>query len=129
MRAVLEMWYLRTDDGVATVVDGTRCLSTMLGARLLLAKLAKKPFIALRFLPQAAYERAAALEVQPAPEVVTRVFMLFRGVSAEDAQQPMWQAARARVGEVDWVKVIGVKDDAWDAGRFRVLEWGAMEVL
>ena len=94
-----------------------------------LPKLAKKPFVALRFLPQAAYERAAALEVQPAPEVVTRVFMLFRGVSAEDAQQPMWQAARARVGEVDWVKVIGVKDDAWDAGRFRVLEWGAMEVL
>ena len=42
-----------------------------------LPKLSKKPFVALRFLPQAAYERAAELEVEPKPDVVTRVFMLF----------------------------------------------------
>ncbi|KAI1782985.1 hypothetical protein LXA43DRAFT_1187274 [Ganoderma leucocontextum] len=94
-----------------------------------LPKLAKKPFVALRFLPQAAYERAASLEVQPAPDVVTRVFMLFRGVAAEDAEDPTWSAARARVGEVDWVNIVGVEAGAWDESRFRVLEWGAMEVL
>ena len=94
-----------------------------------LPKLAKKSFVALRFLPQAAYQRAATLEVQPAPDVVTRVFMLFRGVSAEDAEGPTWSAARARVGEVDWVNVVGVESGAWDESRFRVLEWGAMEVL
>ncbi|KAI1787044.1 ubiquitin-domain-containing protein [Ganoderma leucocontextum] len=80
-------------------------------------------------LHHAAYERAASLEVQPAPDVVTRVFMLFRGVSAEDADHPMWSAARARVEEVDWVNIVGVEAGAWDESRFRVLEWGAMEVL
>ena len=94
-----------------------------------LPKLAKKPFVALRFLPQATYERAAALEVQPAPEVVTRVFMLFRGVDAEDAEDATWSAARERTAEVDWVEIVGVKVEAWDQSRFRVLEWGAMEVL
>ncbi|PIL28617.1 hypothetical protein GSI_08659 [Ganoderma sinense ZZ0214-1] len=94
-----------------------------------LPKLAKQPFVALRFLPQAAYERAAALEVHPKPEVVTRVFMLFRGVSIEDAMQSAWSDALDRVGEVDWPKVVGIKDEAWDESRFRVLEWGAMEVL
>ncbi len=57
------------------------------------------------------------------------MFMLFRGVSAEDAEGPMWSAARARVGEVDWVTVVGVEAGVWDESRFRVLEWGAMEVL
>ena len=94
-----------------------------------LPKLAKAPFVALRFLPQAAYERAASLEVQPAPDVVTRVFMLFRSVSAEDAESPMWFAARSRAEEMDWAKVVGVEAGAWDESRFRVLEWGAMEVL
>ena len=94
-----------------------------------LPKLAKKPFVALRFLPQAAYERAAVLQVTPKPDVVTRVFMLFRGISSKDAEEQIWSAARARVGEVDWVEVVGVEAGALDESRFRVLEWGAMEVL
>ena len=55
--------------------------------------------------------------------------MLFRGVPSEDAESGIWQLARARVGEVDWPSVVGVKEDAQDKKRFRVLEWGAMEVL
>ncbi|PIL28576.1 hypothetical protein GSI_08617 [Ganoderma sinense ZZ0214-1] len=94
-----------------------------------LPKLSKKPFVALRFLPQPAYERAAGLEVTPKPDVVTRVFMLFRGITAEVAAGSSWTAARARVGEVDWVRVVGVQDGTWDESRFRVLEWGAMEVV
>lgn len=66
-----------------------------------LPKLAKKPFVALRFLPQTMYGRAATLEVRPAPEVVTRVLMLFRGVSTGDAGQSSWSAAGVCVGEVD----------------------------
>ncbi len=92
-----------------------------------LPKLSKQPYVALRFLPQAVYERAAQLEVTPAPDVVTRVFMLFRGVAAEDVDE--WLAARERVGRVDWVEVVGVAPSALDLTRFRVLEWGAMEVL
>nr|VWP00154.1 Calcium-transporting ATPase (EC [Ganoderma boninense] len=91
--------------------------------------LAKQPFVALRFLPQPVYERAAELVVHPAPDVVTRVMMLFRGVPAAAAESDVWAAARRRVGEVDWASVVGVKPEATDKGRFRVLEWGAMEVL
>ncbi|TFK81788.1 hypothetical protein K466DRAFT_666900 [Polyporus arcularius HHB13444] len=95
-----------------------------------LPALSKTPYVALRFVPQAAYERAAELEVTPTPDVVTRVFMLFRGVSAEDTKSATWVAARDRAGHVDqWPSIVGVKVEAWDKSRFRVLEWGAMEVL
>ena len=89
-----------------------------------LPKLSKRPYVALRFLPQPAYERAAPLDVSPAPDVVTRVFMLFRGIAEEDVGE--WKDARARV---DWVDVVGVSPAAQDRSLFRVLEWGAMEVL
>jgi hypothetical protein len=36
--------------------------------------------IAFRFLEQAAYEQAARLDVEPKPDVVTRVFLAFKGV-------------------------------------------------
>lgn len=53
--------------------------------------------------------------------------MLFRGVASEDEE--LWTDARARIGRVDWKDVVGVKPEASDEGLFRVLEWGAMEVL
>ena len=94
-----------------------------------LPKLATKPFIAFQFLPQAAYERAAELEVTPKPDVVTRVFMLFRGLAADEALSATWEPARVLAANVDWVGVVGVRKEAWDEALFRVLEWGAMEVL
>lgn len=76
--------------------------------------------IALRFVEQAAYQQAAKLEVEPEPDVVTRVFMLFKGV----------QQGEVRGEEsFDWSKIVGVEDGADDATKFRVLEWGGMEVL
>ncbi|KZV96697.1 ubiquitin-domain-containing protein [Exidia glandulosa HHB12029] len=82
--------------------------------------------IALRFLPQDEYERAAPLDVTPAPDIVTRVFMLFRGLSAQDAGA--WRAAQFVEAHV-WKDVVGVETDkALDASLFRVLEWGGMEV-
>ncbi|KAI0707094.1 hypothetical protein C8Q76DRAFT_800454 [Earliella scabrosa] len=92
-----------------------------------LPALSKESYVALRFLPQVAYERAAELEVVPTPDVVTRVFMLFRGI--DEGQIEAWADARARAGSVDWKSVVGVKSEACDESLFRVLEWGAMEVL
>ena len=66
------------------------------------------------------------LEIEPKPDVVTRVFMLFKGV---DAAELAWEEARDRVGTVNWRAVVGVKETAMDEGVFRVLEWGGMEVL
>jgi len=73
------------------------------------------------------------MRISPTPDVVTRVFMLFRGVAPGDLG--LWERAAARAaaaaegGATLWAQVVGV-----DAGRasdrelFRVLEWGGMEV-
>ena len=93
----------------------------------------KYEYIALRFVAQDAYEQAAPMRIAPTPDVVTRVFMLFRGVAAGDLG--LWGAASARAapasaeGATLWADVVGVNAPrAADSGLFRVLEWGGMEV-
>lgn len=82
--------------------------------------------IALRFLPQEEYGQAAALEVSPAPAVVTRVFMLFRGLRADDAYA--WRATSMDAREpACWQSIVGVSEGATNKELFRVLEWGGME--
>jgi hypothetical protein len=90
----------------------------------------KHEYIALRFIAQDAYEQAAELCITPVPDVVTRVFMLFRGVAVGDLG--LWEAASARAADNEptfWADVVGV-DAARvaDSRLFRVLEWGGMEV-
>ncbi|KAL1675821.1 hypothetical protein EV122DRAFT_217705 [Schizophyllum commune] len=95
-----------------------------------LPSILKYDFVALRFVEQAAYERAAPLEVTPAPDVVTRVFMLFRGVGKVDLGR--WAKALARADEPAsrWRDVVGAQlDKTLNASLFRVIEWGGMEVL
>ncbi|KAI9453249.1 hypothetical protein BJY52DRAFT_1189714 [Lactarius psammicola] len=93
----------------------------------------KHEYVALRFVAQDAYERAAPMRIAPAPDVVTRVFMLFRAVPVGDLG--LWEAASARAvgasadGARFWADVVGVDAArAADSGLFRVLEWGGMEV-
>ncbi|KAG1736357.1 hypothetical protein EDB19DRAFT_1721864 [Suillus lakei] len=89
----------------------------------------KHEYIALRFVPQPAYERAASLSISPQPDVVTRVFMLFRGICKD--QLADWSEAQIQA-EKDvawWADVVGVDlARASDMALFRVLEWGGMEV-
>ncbi|KAG2335785.1 hypothetical protein BDR05DRAFT_1001911 [Suillus weaverae] len=76
------------------------------------AGILKHEYIALRFVTQPAYERAASLSIPPQPDIVTRVFMLFR------EKDVAW-----------WADVVGVDlARASDMALFRVLEWGGMEV-
>ncbi|KAH6904692.1 hypothetical protein BKA70DRAFT_528514 [Coprinopsis sp. MPI-PUGE-AT-0042] len=85
--------------------------------------------IALRFLPQEAYEKAAPLDVQPTPDVVARIFMLFRGV--EDSDLEYWRAAMQKADDSAelWSDVVGIdKARVLDSSAFRVIEWGGMEV-
>ncbi|KAK7452162.1 hypothetical protein VKT23_020790 [Stygiomarasmius scandens] len=89
----------------------------------------KHQFIALRFVNQSAYERAAPLEVTPKPDVVTRIFMIFRGLPEEDIEE--WTEALDRASEdvQRWQSIVGMdKNNAMDESLFRVLEWGGMEV-
>lgn len=81
-----------------------------------LPSLNKHKYIALRFLPQHEYETAAPLTIEPKPDVVTRVFMLFKGVEGDDL------AAWKRENSVDWKDVIGFTAAAEDEKIFRVLE-------
>jgi hypothetical protein len=96
-----------------------------------LPSLLKHDYIALRFVAQASYEKAAQMLISPAPDVVTRIFMLFRGVPTDDVS--LWAPAAARASAEDgatfWTKVVGVDAvRASDHTLFRVLEWGGMEV-
>ncbi|GAA5912038.1 hypothetical protein JCM8208_006465 [Rhodotorula glutinis] len=79
--------------------------------------------VLFRFVPQAEYARAAELEVEPTPDVVTRVFLLFKGVEAGTASS-------VSAAEVDWPSVVGVDEvKARDVSLFRVLEGGGMECV
>ncbi|CAE6417632.1 unnamed protein product, partial [Rhizoctonia solani] len=93
-----------------------------------LPDLSKHAFIALRFLTQNEYERAAPLDVSPAPQVVTRVFMLFRGV--QESQIELWNDA-AEMASRDvtvWRDIVGVDiSQVRDKSLFRVLEWGVVK--
>jgi len=97
-----------------------------------LPSLLKHSFVALRFLPQVAYEDPALMSIEPKPDIVTRIFMLFSGVAQGDDLE-RWDEARAHADrnvEDVWKDVVGVDTEkALDASLFRVLEWGGMEVL
>ncbi|RDB24056.1 hypothetical protein Hypma_008608 [Hypsizygus marmoreus] len=83
--------------------------------------------IALRFIPQTDYSRLAPLDITPEPDVVTRVFMLFKGVLDPEA----WPSARRRALDdvAGWADIVGVDAEAaFNKDFSRVLEWGAMEI-
>lgn len=90
----------------------------------------KHRFIALRFIPRDAYEKSAPLDIHPKPDIVTRVFMLFRG--AAEYELANWGEAHERAKEPVsfWNAVVGVDTGKQaDTSLFRVLEWGGMEVV
>ncbi|KAH6917587.1 hypothetical protein BKA70DRAFT_1215803 [Coprinopsis sp. MPI-PUGE-AT-0042] len=89
----------------------------------------KHKHISLRFLPQAAYEASAPLDVLPKPDVVARIFMLFQGV--EDCDVEHWLEATLRASQPvnRWQDVVGVDPSrVCDTTLYRVIEWGGMEI-
>jgi hypothetical protein len=69
------------------------------------------------------------LNITPVPEVMTRVFMLFKGVDVSEVD--LWEEARVMAGKATsiWRDIIGVDmEKATNTTLFRVLEWGGMEV-
>ncbi|KIO32154.1 hypothetical protein M407DRAFT_18959 [Tulasnella calospora MUT 4182] len=89
----------------------------------------KHEHLALRFVPQVDFEASAPLDIEPKPDVVTRVFMLFEGIPTDRLAE--WEEARERSSaDVEmWKGIVGVEDARQgDQNLFRVLEWGGMEV-
>ncbi|KAG1886372.1 uncharacterized protein F5891DRAFT_1176180 [Suillus fuscotomentosus] len=90
----------------------------------------KHEYIALRPVPQAAYERAASLCISPQPDVVTRVCMLFKGICKEHLANWANAQMQAEKNVAWWVDVVGVDPArAGDVTLLRVLEWGGMDIL
>jgi Ubiquitin family len=109
-------------------LSATMCAADHL-SRYWLPSFNKYKNIALRFLPQEVYEQAAPLNVQPKPDVVARIFMLFQGV--DDVDLVDWKGAAMRLEEPAerWADVVVIdKAQVLDQGLFRVIEWGGMEV-
>ncbi|KAK0216442.1 hypothetical protein EDD85DRAFT_437840 [Armillaria nabsnona] len=76
-----------------------------------LPSILKHNFVALRFLPQASYEHAAPLDIEPKPGAVTCVFMLFKTVCDDELGE--WEGALSRASEnVDvWKGIVGAEYD------------------
>lgn len=69
------------------------------------------------------------MAISPAPDITTRVFMLFQGVNEADLEG--WGPAEVRASKNTdiWRDIVGVDvERAMDVSLFRVLEWGGMEV-
>lgn len=62
--------------------------------------------------------------------LITRVFMLFRGLDDEVASHDQWQCAQANSKKAvgHWKSVVGCNEVLQKDGIFKVLEWGGMEV-
>ena len=90
----------------------------------------KHKYIALRFVPQSAYEQAAPLKILLAPDIIImRVFMLFKSV--DEGLLSDWPQARDRAHRSAdfWKNVVGINcERSMEVSLFRVLEWGGMEV-
>ena len=73
-----------------------------------LPSILKHKYVALRFLPQSVYERAAPLQLEPTPDVVARIFMIFRGVG--ETELGLWEEAceRKNIPVEFWKNVVGV---------------------
>lgn len=81
--------------------------------------------IALRFVPQIELDAEALLEVTPKPDVLIRIFLLFKGVRTEDWND--WQGVTEQ--SFDWQRVVGIKDTSPNPELFEVREWGGMQVF
>jgi hypothetical protein len=83
----------------------------------------------MRFLPQAAYEASAPLNISPKPDVVARIFMLFQGVEDCDVGHWLDAAQRASQPVETWQDIVGIDASrVCDASLYRVIEWGGMEI-
>lgn len=82
--------------------------------------------IAFRFVAQRDLNEAAELIVEPKPDVITRVFLLFRGVHESSGRWSDWD--RQKIRSQDWVGIAGVSASRHDSKLFRVVEWGGSKL-
>ncbi|GAA5890497.1 hypothetical protein JCM6882_002940 [Rhodosporidiobolus microsporus] len=78
-----------------------------------------------RFLRHAEYNRILPLDIDPPPDVVSRIFLLFKVMGPRDGSSERY----CRGEPVDWPKEIGLDlGKMQDESLVRALEWGLYEV-
>ncbi|EIW66433.1 hypothetical protein TREMEDRAFT_65285 [Tremella mesenterica DSM 1558] len=85
--------------------------------------------IAYKILGNDAMSPSSQLNIIPPPDVLIRIFILFKGIP--DGEMKSWQDAgivQAEMG-LDWRGIVGYNEHLYDENKFRVFEYGAMEVF
>ncbi|KAG8943464.1 hypothetical protein FRC04_002875 [Tulasnella sp. 424] len=90
----------------------------------------KHTYIALQFIPQIGFEEAAPLQVEPKPDIVTRIFMLYQPVMVSQLDKWSQASDRAVKDPAFGREVVGIDiEKQKDPSLFRVVEWGGMEAV
>ncbi|KAK0232528.1 hypothetical protein IW262DRAFT_678 [Armillaria fumosa] len=88
--------------------------------------LVAKSHVALVFVPQPLYDGLAPLKIQPTPDVVTRILMLFKCVPATHIGQWRNAVKRAEESVQRWVDIIGLDVRRNDETLCRVWQWESL---
>ena len=91
-------------------------------------KLIGSKYTAIRLLEQTTYEQLVPLAISPPPDVITRVVILLRSLTEDEAAT--WTEARQRkeLGSGYWRDIIGFDERALDGSLYRALEWRVVEI-
>lgn len=84
-------------------------------------------YVAIQFVSQEVLNRDTPLVIEPQPDVVTRIFMVFKAVPS------VKRLATCTFGHGEprhrWLDQVNVDPLAFDRSKYRVLEWGGAEIL
>lgn len=83
--------------------------------------------IAYRFMSPGRLARAIDISVTYDPCVWTRIFLMYRGVSDEEAQSDWASAGEKEALAKNWRDVVGWSAAMKEQGQFRVLEVSILE--
>lgn len=83
--------------------------------------------VAIQFVSQEVLNRDTPLVIEPKPDVVTRIFMVFKAVPS------VKRLATCTFGRGDprprWLDQVNVDPLAFDRSKYRGLEWGGAEII
>lgn len=91
-----------------------------------LSSLVAKSYVALVFVPQALYDPQVPLKIQPTPDVVTWILMLYKGVPATHIGRWCNAVKRAEESVQRWIDIIDLDFRRNDETLCRVWQWESL---
>ena len=90
--------------------------------------------VAIQFISQKRLNKDVPLVIEPRPEVLTRIFMVFKAIPAVHSGTMPCAIPRFEWGTVSrarqqlWLSQVNVNPLAFDRSKYTVLEWGGAQV-